>query len=58
MKEDKTKHEYFELVEVRVQTKNKGIQAFVRHVFIDLTYFLFLECNNQEASQDYNVEVW
>ena len=56
MKDDKTKHEY--LVRVKTQTKNKEIQALVGHVFIDQHFFHFLECKNQEVSQDCGAEVF
>ena len=47
-----------DLVKVKVQTKNKGIQAFVGHVFIDQHFFIFLNAKYREVSQDCGVEVW
>ena len=37
-----------DLVSAKVQTKNKGIQAFVGHVFIDQHFFIFLNVRTEK----------
>ena len=50
MKDDKIKlnMNVLDLVKVKAQTKNKGIQAFVGHVFIDQHFFIFLNATTEK----------
>jgi hypothetical protein len=36
---------------MQMRTKDEGIQAFVRQVFIDQYFFLFLRATSQEPNQ-------